>query len=156
MILLFLILLHSSPLFPTSFITRPRAPNDPFPSLRRGLSHGGSNDSMSMSSYRSTSPWDIFYEHNDISISELISPTADNNESCTAMLTGTFCADCNVSLSPKEIRHILLHYPERIDGLMTRRRVLNRLNDETFVQVPAILYLKHTMAILYLKHTKVF
>ena len=109
-------------------------------SVRRGLSHGGSNDSMS--SYRSAAPWDTYYEHNDISISELISPNADNNESSTAMLNGTFCADCNTSLSPKEIRHILLRYPERIDGLLTRRKVLDRLNDETFVQVHSCLYLE--------------
>ena len=102
-------------------------------SVRRGLSHGGSTDSMS--SYRASSPWDMFYEHNDISISELISPTEDTLRSCSTIQNGTFCADCNISLSPKEIRHILLCSPERVDGLMTRRRVLNRLNDETFVQV---------------------
>ena len=69
--------------------------------------------------------WETFYEHDGILVSELHRSDAS---------TGVLSAHCNTTLSPAEVRNVLIHYPERVDGLLARRTVLNRLDNETFLQ----------------------
>ena len=69
--------------------------------------------------------WDTFYEHDDVFISELHSSNSK---------TGVLSAHCTTLASPAEVRNVLMHYPEQVDGLLARRTVLNRLDNETFLQ----------------------
>ena len=71
------------------------------------------------------SAWETFYEHDDIHICELRAEKT---------VVGVVSAHCVTAASPAEVRNVLMHYPERVDGLLARRTVLNRLDNETFLQ----------------------
>ena len=72
------------------------------------------------------SGWDNFYQHDDIFIFELLSSNSKG--------AGVLAAHCTTLASPAEVRNVLMHYPEQVDLLMARRTVLNRLDNETFLQ----------------------
>ena len=71
------------------------------------------------------SGWETFYEHDDIFVCELRAEKT---------VVGVVSAHCVTAASPAEVRNVLMHYPERVDGLLARRTVLNRLDNETFLQ----------------------
>ena len=64
--------------------------------------------------------WDTFYVHDGVAIAD--------------QPGGIYSARCAVAASPADVRNILMRYPDRIDGLLARRTVLNCLDDGTFLQ----------------------
>lgn len=69
--------------------------------------------------------WDFFFRGEEVTVGEMKSSTTSS---------GILAATCKAQAPPEVIQRLLLERPDAVDRLLEGRTILNRLDDNTFVQ----------------------